>query len=103
MERPESPKVRTELKLNVKSQEPFHFTPSRLSYDEKDKLRKIDELQTRGIICQSNSEYASRVVLVKKRNGSLRKCVDYRNLNRITSHDNYPLPIIEERINALHG
>lgn len=103
-EKPRIPNIKAELHLDIKSQQPFHFTPTRLSYDEKTKLREIiDDLETRGIICPSNSEYASRIVLVKKRNGNLRMCIDYRSLNKITSRDNYPLPIIEEQIDALQG
>jgi len=104
VERPSEPKIRAELKLHVKEKQPFHFTPSRLSVDEKTKVRIIlDDLLARGIIRPSFSEYASRTVLVRKKNGNIRMCVDYRALNKITARDNYPLPIIEEQINALQG
>lgn len=102
--KPELPKVKAELKLIVKEKQSFYFRPNRLSIDEKTKLRIIiDDLLARNIIRPSNSEYASKIVLVKKRDGKLHMCVDYRSLNRITARDNYPLPIIEEQIDALHG
>lgn len=63
----------------------------------------LDDLIARGIIRPSSSEYASRTVLVRKKDGSIRMCVDYRTLNRVTARDNYPLPIIEEQIDALQG
>jgi len=103
-EKPEFPKVKAELELDIKNHQPFHFTPTRLSHEEKNKLRSIiEDLQERKVIRPSNSEYASRVVLIRKRNGGIRMCIDYRNLNKVTSRDNYPLPIIEEQIDALQS
>ena len=46
-------------------------------------------------IRQSESPYASPVVMVLKKNGEYRKCVDYRALNKITVRDNFPLNLIE--------
>jgi len=48
-----------------------------------------------------SSEYASQVVVVKKRDGTPRVCVDYRALNRIVSKDRYPLPLIEDILDRL--
>ena len=81
-ERPPEPKVKVELKLELTKHELFHYSPRRLAYDEKCKLRVIVErLLERKIIQPSESEYASPIVLVKKKNGELRMCVDYRTLN----------------------
>lgn len=103
-ERPTEPKVRAELELHTKDKQPFHFAPSRLSVEEKNKLREIlNDLNDRGIIRPGSSEYASRTVLVRKRDGKIRMCIDYRALNKITARDNFPLPIIEEQIDALYG
>lgn len=78
--------------------------PRRLSYYEKNELRKItDELLANNIIRPSESPYASAVVLVKKKNGDIRKCVDYRPLNRLTVRDNFPLPLIEDCVEYLGG
>ena len=57
----------------------------------------------RGIIRESSSPYASPVVLVRKSNGKLRLCVDYRALNAKTHKDAYPLPRIDEALDALNG
>jgi len=103
-EKPFEPKVKAEMKLHVKDKQSFHFAPGRLLYEEKSRVKEIvDDLLARGIIRPGNSEYASRVVLVKKKDGRTLLCVDYRVLNKITARDNYPLPIIEEQINALQG
>ena len=57
----------------------------------------------RGIVRESSSPYASAVVLVRKHDGSLRLCVDYRAVNAKTHKDAYPLPRIDEALDYLHG
>lgn len=84
-------------------------SPFILLWEDYRKTRKInyaeivDNLLAREIIRPGNSEYASRMVLVKKKNGKIQLCIDYKELNKITAKDNYPLPIIEEQIDALYG
>ena len=56
-----------------------------------------------GIIEPAASPWASNVILVKKKDGSLRFCVDYRQLNSITIKDSYPLPLIDNCLDALAG
>ena len=76
---------------------PIYFRPRRLSYAEKCCVREIVKgLVKDGIIRPSCSEYASPIVLVKKKNGEIRMCVDFREINKITKRDNFPLPLIED-------
>ena len=63
----------------------------------------LDENLQKGFIVASQSPFASPVLFVKKANGSLRFCVDYRKLNAITKKDRYPLPLIDETIAQLKG
>ena len=58
---------------------------------------------TRGVIEPSASPWASAVVLVKNKDGSTRFCVDYRKLNQATVKDSYPLPRIDDSLDALAG
>lgn len=78
--------------------------PYRLSPDERQVVRgKIQELMSAGIIRPSCSPFASPILLVKKRDGSDRMCVDYRELNRNTVPDHFPLPLISDQIARLSG
>ena len=63
----------------------------------------IKRLLAQRVIVESHSPYAAPVVLVRKKDGSLRLCVDYRRLNLKTVGDAYPLPRIQESLDALVG
>jgi len=81
-----------------------HRRPYRLSIEEKQIVRnKVNELLLANIIRPSSSPFASPVLLVKKKNGSDRLCVDYRELNTNTVAEKYPLPLISDQISRLRG
>ncbi|XP_014222790.1 uncharacterized protein LOC106649699 [Trichogramma pretiosum] len=103
-ERPHEPKVKAELSLSLRDHKPFHFSPRRLSYVEKEQVSKIlDGWMESGVIRPSKSEYASPIVLIRKKNGEIRLCVDYQVLNGYILRDNNPLPLIEDQLDALEG
>ncbi|GBP03951.1 Transposon Tf2-6 polyprotein [Eumeta japonica] len=71
---------------------------------EPGKLRLIlDDYLEKGYIRPSESEFASPIVLVKKKTGELRMCVDYRTLNKMTLRDNYPIPLNRRLIGPTVG
>jgi hypothetical protein len=63
--------------------------------------KHVDDMLERGVIEPSSSPWASPIVLVKKKDGSTRFCVDYRKLNSLTVKDAYPLPRIDDTLDAL--
>ena len=65
--------------------------------------RQVEDLLQRGIVKKSNSPWSSPVVLVTKKDGSQRFCVDYREVNAATVKDAYPLPRIDDSLSALSG
>jgi hypothetical protein len=83
---------------------PVMITPYRHLKRLKDEIeRTIKELLAMGHIRPSKSPFASSVVLVKKKDGTLRMCIDYRVLNKRTIKNRYPIPRIDELIDELHG
>ena len=64
---------------------------------------EIQRMLSQGIIEPSDSPWASPVVLVRKRDGTVRFCLDYRRLNDVTVKDSYPIPRIDESLDALGG
>jgi hypothetical protein len=81
---------------------PCRASPGRLSYwEEVEVKRQIDVLVELGKMRPSSSEYACRVTLPTKKDGSRRFCGDYRPLNAQTRHDSFPMPLVEDVIDQL--
>ncbi|GJN19863.1 hypothetical protein PR202_gb07177 [Eleusine coracana subsp. coracana] len=83
---------------------PIHIRPYRYSLKLKDEIEKqIKELLQNGRIQTSSSPFSSPVVLVRKKDGGWRMCVDYRYLNAMTVIGKFPLPVIDELLDELQG
>jgi len=65
--------------------------------------KEVEKMQKHKIVEPAASFWAFNVVLVKKKNGTLLFCIDYRRLNSVTKRDSYPLPLIDNCLNALSG
>ena len=70
---------------------------------EKEVFNQLDQMLENGIVRPSCSPWAARVVLVEKKDKSLRFAVDYRGLNDITRKDAYPIPDVRDMLDKLHG
>ena len=81
---------------------PIRQQPYRVPVVHREKISQIIlDMKEQGVIRPSQSRWASPVILVPKKDGQLRFCVDYRHLNSITKKDVYPLPHIDEILDAL--
>ncbi|XP_078051724.1 uncharacterized protein LOC144477862, partial [Augochlora pura] len=90
------------MRIVLKDEEAVYQKPRRLAANEREFVnRQIQEWKSQGIVRPSSSDYASPVVLVKKKDGSYRLCIDYRMLNKKIVKDRYPLPLIEDQLDRL--
>ncbi|GBM51656.1 Retrovirus-related Pol polyprotein from transposon 297 [Araneus ventricosus] len=94
----------TQHRINTGDHPPIKQYPRRLPLARKEEAEHlVKEMVDNGIIEESSGPWASPIVLVKKKDGSTRFCVDYRKLNEITKKDSYPLPRIDDTLDALNG
>jgi len=92
------------VEIKLKDDTVYAYAPRRFAWSERVKLREItDDLLKRGIIKPSTSPYCARVVPVRKKDGSMRLCVDLRPLNKRTIKQKCPFPAIEDCISRLGG
>lgn len=90
--------IRTGDALPIK-QRAYRVTP-----DQRAEIQaQVDELLKADIIEESYSPWAAPVVLVRKKNGTWRFCLDYRKLNAVTIKDSHPLPRVDDALDALSG
>ncbi|GJW55819.1 putative reverse transcriptase domain-containing protein [Tanacetum coccineum] len=83
---------------------PVARAPYRLAPSEMQELsNQLQELADRGFIRPSTSPWGAPVLFVKKKDGSFRMCIDYRELNKLTIKNRYPLPRIDDLFDQLQG
>ncbi|GJQ94645.1 putative reverse transcriptase domain-containing protein [Tanacetum coccineum] len=78
---------------------PYRLAPSEM----KELSEQLKELSDKGCIRTSSSPWGAPVLFVKKKYGSFRMCIDYRELNKLTVKNHYPLPRIDDLFDQLHG
>ncbi|GJX84016.1 putative reverse transcriptase domain-containing protein, partial [Tanacetum coccineum] len=78
---------------------PYRLAPSEM----KELADQLQELSDKGFIRPSSSPWGAPVLFVKKKDGSLRMCIDYRELNKLTVKNSYPLPRIDDLFDQLQG
>ena len=83
---------------------PISLTPNRMAPAELRELKiQLQELVHKGFIQPSISPWGAPVLFVRKKDGTLRLCIDYRQLNRVTIKNRYPLPQIDDLFDQLRG
>ncbi|XP_048477760.1 uncharacterized protein LOC125488660 [Plutella xylostella] len=93
-----------EMQIDLTDDKPVVYRPYRLSFSEREQVKQIvDELLENDIIQESCSNYASPILMVKKKTGEQRLCVDFRALNNKTVKDKFPLPLIDDQLTNLSG
>ena len=91
-----------EHRIDTGDHAPIKQYPRRTPFVQRAKIASlISDMEKKGVISPSVSPWASPVVLVSKKDGSTRFCVDFRRLNAITKKDVYPLPRIEDILDTL--
>ena len=91
-----------ELHIDTGDAEPRKYPVRRVPFAVRDEIaRSLEEMQASNVIQPSSSPWASPVVLVRKKDGTLRFCVDYRGLNSVTKLDQFPLPRIDDLLDQL--
>ncbi|UYV76561.1 K02A2.6-like, partial [Cordylochernes scorpioides] len=90
--------------IHTEDAKPIKHKPYGVSAKERTIIKdQIDEMLEEGIIRQSSSPWSFPVILVKKRDGKYRFCVDYRKLNEVTVKDVYPIPRIDDVMDTPQG
>lgn len=93
-----------QMKINLSDNRPVQKTYASIPRPLYPEVKRyIEDLLNRNWIKKSNSNYSSAVVCVRKRDGDLRLCIDYRELNRRTFADRHPLPRVQETLDNLGG
>ncbi|GJT32914.1 putative reverse transcriptase domain-containing protein [Tanacetum coccineum] len=78
---------------------PYHLAPAEM----KELAEQLKELSDKGFIRPSSSPWGAPILFVKKKDGSFRMCIDYRELNKLTVKNRYPLPRIDDLFDQLQG
>jgi hypothetical protein len=83
---------------------PPNIRPYRMSHSQKNTIDElIEQMLLTAEIRPSSNPYSSLVILVRKKDKSWRLCVDFRALNDLTMKNKYPIPVIEDLLDELHG
>lgn len=92
------------MKIETRDVRPVYRKPYRIPTIYQEEVdRQLKTMVDQGIIERSKSPWSSPLIIVKKKGGGIRLCVDYRYLNEFTKKDKFPLPVINENLNMLHG
>ncbi|MBV2113416.1 MAG: hypothetical protein KUF82_20885, partial [Candidatus Thiodiazotropha sp. (ex Ctena orbiculata)] len=93
-----------EHEIETENHRPIKIPPRRIPIFKRDQVdQELNKMLAQGIVEPSDSPWSAPICLVKKKDGSCRFCIDFRNLNAITLKDAYPLPRIDDTLDSLAG
>ena len=91
-----------QLEIDTGGAPPKRQRPRRMPFSVREEVsRQVKKMQEAGVIQPSNSPWASPIVLVRKKDGTHRFCIDYRELNAVTRQDTFPLPRVDDLLDQL--
>ena len=94
----------TQHRIETGTNQPIRQTPRRIPVAHRKRAHTLlQDMLHKGTIQPSKSPWSSPIVLVQKKDGSMRFCVDYRKLNAVTRKDAYPLPRVDDTLDTLAG
>lgn len=94
----------SECELRLTNQEPVRVRPYPIPHSQEETVRvEVETMLKMGVIVRSSSSYSSPIVLVRKKDGKVRFCIDYRRLNRVVEFDCEPMPDVEAIFSSVSG
>eukprot|EP00731_Ephydatia_muelleri_P039166 Em1164g1a len=91
-------------RIDTGNAQPVHLPPRRIPHARREELKEmLRDMLEKNAIEHSDSPWSSPIVLVKKKDGTTRFCVDYRKVNEVTRKDAYPLPRVDDTLDTLAG
>ena len=91
-----------QFQIDTGDASPKKQAPRRMPFAVRQEVaRQLKQMQDSGVVQPSSSPWASPVVMVRKKDGTHRFCIDYRDLNAVTKADTYPLPHINDLLDQL--
>ena len=91
-----------QITIDTREAQPKQVPPHRAPLAARQEIAiQLKQMQDKGVIQPLCSPWASPVVLVRKKDGTMRFCIDYRQLNKVTKPDVYPLPRISDLLDQL--
>ena len=89
-------------RIDTGNAQPVHLPPRRIPHAHSEELKEmLQDMLDKNAIEHSDSLWSSPIVLVKKKDGTTRFCVDYRKVNEVTRKDGYPLPRVDDTLDTL--
>lgn len=96
------PQTSVKMSIRLKNTQPIACRPRRLSpADEVDVKKQLEEWTKKGVVVPGISEYASAIVVARRKDGRARICIDYKPLNKVVEREQQPMRLIEDAVDSV--